>query len=56
MDEIKNEKLNGGLQLLCLASMRVIDSGDRKTIEHIYLWLGDVLDALALARVSCQVW
>ena len=53
MDEIKNKKLEGGLQLPCLASMansllfsqcvRLINSGDKKSLQHLSFWLSDLL-------------
>ena len=53
LDEIKNKKLDGGLQLPCLASMadsllfsqcvRLIKSGDKKSLQHLSFWLGDLL-------------
>ena len=56
LDEIKNEKSAGGLKLPCLASMadallfsqciRLIRSGDRKTVQHFDFWLGDLLVSL----------
>ena len=51
LDEIKNKKLDGGLQLPCLASMadsplfsqcvRLINSGDKKSLQHLSFWLGN---------------
>ena len=48
--------MNGGLQLPCQASLadalhfsqclRVVNSGDRNIMKHLYLWLGDVLDTM----------
>merc|ERR1712240_476423 len=56
LDEIKNKKLDGGLQLPCLASMadsllvsqcvRLINSGDKKSLQHLTFWLGDLLGTL----------
>ena len=56
LDEIKNRKLDGGLQLPCLASMadsllvsqcvRLINSGDKKSLQHLSFWLSDLLGAL----------
>ena len=56
LDEIKNEKSAGGLKLPCLSSMadallfsqciRLIRSGDRKTVQHFDFWLGDLLVSL----------
>ena len=56
IDEIKNKKLEGGLNLPCLGSMansllvsqfvRLIRSGDRKTMEHAHYWLSDILEML----------
>ena len=53
MDEIKNVKLAGGLNLPCLASMadsllasqciRMIRCGDMKSLGHMDFWLGDLL-------------
>ena len=53
LDEIKNKKLAGGLQLSCLGSMadallfsqcvRLIRSEDEKYIQHIDFWLGALL-------------
>ena len=57
IDEMKNRKLEGGLNLPCLASMadsllfsqlcRLIKSGEKKTLEHASYWLGDLLENLA---------
>ena len=57
IDEMKNKKLEGGLNLPCLASMadsllfsqlcRLLRSGDRKTLGHVSYWLGDLLVSLA---------
>ena len=57
IDEMKNKKMNGGLNLPCLASMadsllfsqlcRLIKSGEKKTLEHANYWLGDILQSLA---------
>merc|ERR1712121_152451 len=56
LDEIKNRKLDGGLQLPCLASMadsllvsqcvRLINSGDKKSLQHLSFWLSDLLGDL----------
>ena len=56
IDEIKNVKLAGGLNLPCLASMadallfsqciRLIKSGDSKFVSHLMFWLGDLLGDL----------
>ena len=56
LDEIKNKRLEGGLQLPCLASMadsllfsqcvRLINSGDKKSLQHLIFWLGDLLGTL----------
>ena len=56
LDEIKNKKLDGGLQLPCMASMadsllvsqciRLINSGDKKSLQHLSFWLGDLLSTL----------
>ena len=57
IDELKNKKVEGGLNLPCLASMadsllfsqlcRLIRSGERKTLGHAFYWLGDILQSLA---------
>ena len=57
VDELKNEKLKGGLNLPCLASMadsllfsqlcRLIRSGEKKSLGHAFYWLGDLLQNLA---------
>merc|ERR1711954_37592 len=57
IDEMKNKKMEGGLNLPCLASMadsllfsqlcRLIRSGDKKTLGHAFYWLGDLLEILA---------
>ena len=64
MDEMKKRKLEGGLNLPCLASMadalllsqfiRLIRSGDRKTLEHAHYWLGDILEMLVPDIVPVQ--
>ena len=56
LDEVKNDKLLGGLKLPCLASMadallfsqciRLIRSGDKKTLQHFDFWLGDLFVSL----------
>ena len=67
LDEIKNKKLDGGLQLPCLASMadsllvsqcvRLINSGDKKSLQHLSFWLGDLLGTLipGLGQVNSAV-
>ena len=67
LDDIKNKKLDGGLQLPCLASMansllvsqcvRLINSGDKKSLQHLSFWLGDLLGNLipGLERVNSAV-
>ena len=57
IDKMKNRKLEGGLNLPCLASMadsllfsqlcRLLRSGDKKTLGHVSYWLGDLLESLA---------
>ena len=57
IDELKNKKVEGGLNLPCLASMadsllfsqlcRLIKSGEKKTLGHAFYWLGDLLQSLA---------
>ena len=56
LDEIKNKKMDGGLQLPCLASMadsllvsqcvRLVNSGDKKSTQHLTFWLGELLGNL----------
>ena len=56
IDELKNKKVEGGLNLPCLASMadsllfsqlcRLIKSGEKKTLGHAFYWLGDLLQSL----------
>ena len=56
IDEIKNKKLEGGLQLPCLSSMadalifsqcmRLIKSEDSKSLQHLKFWLGDLVEAV----------
>ena len=58
LDEIKNAKLAGGLNLPCLASMadsllasqciRMIRSGDMESLGHLAFWLGDLLGDCSL--------
>ena len=67
LDEIKNRKLDGGLQLPCLASMadsllvsqcvRLINSADKKSLQHLSFWLGDLLGTLipGLGQVNSAV-
>ena len=53
MDEIKNPVSKGGLELPCIATMskslllrqllRLLDSDDCKSINHISFWIGEVL-------------
>ena len=64
IDEIKNKKYEGCLNLPCLASMadslllsqfvRLLKSEDRKTLEHAYYWLGDILGTLVPGIVHGQ--
>ena len=56
IDEIKNKKLEGGLQLTCLSTMadalifsqciRLIRSEDYKSLQHLKFWLGDLVEAV----------
>ena len=56
IDEIKNKKLEGGLQLPCLSTMadalifsqciRLIKSNDSKSLQHLMFWLGDLVGAV----------
>ena len=58
IDEIKNDKLAGGLQLPCLANMadsllvsqclRLIRGGDKKCMKHLEFWLEDLLGNFVL--------
>ena len=62
IDEIKNGKLAGGLNLPCLASMadallfsqciRLIRSGDSRFVSHLVFWLGDLLGDLVPGGVG----
>ena len=57
IDELKNKKVEGGLNLPCLATMadsllfsqlcRLIRSGEKKTLGHAFYWLGDILKKLS---------
>ena len=57
IDDMKNKKMKGGLNLPCLASMadsllfsqlcRLLRSGEKKTLAHVFYWLGDLLENLA---------
>ena len=57
IDEMKNKKMEGGMNLPCLASMadsllfsqlcRLIRSGEKKSLAHAFYWLGDLLEVLA---------
>ena len=56
IDEIKNKKLEGGLQLPCLSTMadalifsqciRLIKSEDSKSLQHLKFWIGDSVEAV----------
>ena len=56
IDEIKNDQEHGGLNLPCLSSMcdalltsqvvRLLRSGDSKSIGHMDFWVGELLDDL----------
>ena len=56
MDEVKNRRDKGGLNLLCLSSMctslitsqflRLLKSSDQKSVAHIAYWIGDSLGDL----------
>ena len=56
IDEMKNPKLEGGLNLPCLASMadsllasqclRMINSGDMRYLHHLDFWMGELLVGL----------
>ena len=53
MNEIKNDQLHGGLKLPCVWTMnrsllasqciRLLRSGDQKSIKHIDFWMGPLL-------------
>ena len=57
MEDLKNPKLSGGLKLPCISNMasalltsqcvRLIRSGDSKTLRHLEFWLGDLLGVLS---------
>ena len=57
MDDIKNPRLAGGLQLPCISKManallvsqclRALRSGVSKTIMHLDIWLGDLIGSLS---------
>ena len=54
---MKNKKMEGGMNLPCLASMadsllfsqlcRLIKSEEKKSLAHAFYWLGDLLEVLA---------
>ena len=56
LDDIKNTWKKGGLNMVCLHSMckslllsqflRLLKSGDGKTVAHVGFWIGDMLDDL----------
>ena len=56
LDELKNDHLAGGLGLPCLATMsaallssqcvRLLRSGDEKSLKHLDFWLGSLLDGV----------
>ena len=56
IDEIKNKKLEGGLQLPCLSTMadalmfsqciRLIRSEDSKSLQLLKFWIGDLVEAV----------
>ena len=60
MDEIKNKKLEGGLQLPCLSTMadalifsqcvRLVRSEDRKSLQHLKFWLGELVEGVVKGR------
>ena len=53
LEELKNQNLSGGLNLPCLATMsnallssqclRLIRSGDSKSLAHLDYWVGSLL-------------
>ena len=57
LEDIKNPKLSGGLQLPCILNManallvsqciRALKSGDKKTVMHVQFWLGDLIGSLS---------
>jgi len=57
IDDMKNHRLSGGMQLPCLANManslmasqcvRALRSGNSKTILHLEYWLGDLIGTLS---------
>ena len=56
LDELKNDYLSGGLNLPCFATMsnallssqclRLLRSGDQKSIAHLDFWLGSLLNGV----------
>ena len=58
LDELKNDHLSGGLNMPCLATMsksllssqflRLLRSGDIKSIAHVDYWMGSLLSDLVV--------
>ena len=58
LDELKNDHLSGGLNMPCLATMsksllssqflRLLRSGDTKSIAHVDYWMGSLLSDLVV--------
>ena len=56
LGELKNDHMSGGLNLPCVKTMndsllssqclRLLRSGDRKSIDHIDLWMGSLLEII----------
>ena len=56
LQELKHDKLKGGLNLPCVATMnksllssqclRLLNSGDSKSVSHIHFWLGPLLPSI----------
>ena len=56
MEDVKNSKERGGMGLICLTSMgqslflsqflRLLRNGDRKSIGHVWYWIGEILGDL----------
>ena len=59
MEDIKNRRLSGGMQLPCIARMskallvsqcvRAVRSLDSRTVKHLQFWLGDLLGSILLS-------
>ena len=64
MNDLKNTRLSGGLQLPCIERMansllvsqgiRAIKSGDKKTVQHLKVWLGDLIGVFSEPFLKVQ--